>query len=158
VSHPWRRTARFRAALAAAPLPRKAPAQSSGRCGREPPAALLKGIEEFNRQEYFEAHETLEAIWLAERDPIRSLYQGILMVGVGFYHWRRGNWRGAVGKLRGGCDKLAPFRPTCLSIDVERLVQEAWALREELERLGRHQLPPFPPPGLPLVHRITAAP
>jgi predicted metal-dependent hydrolase len=34
----------------------------------------LRGIEQFNRREYFECHETLELIWNAEPCPIRTLY------------------------------------------------------------------------------------
>jgi hypothetical protein len=42
-----------------------------------------------------------------------------------------------------------------MTIDVERLVLETAALREELERRGPTNLPAFPPPGLPRVHRLT---
>jgi len=35
---------------------------------------LLRGIEQFNRREYFERHETLELIWNAEPGPIRTRY------------------------------------------------------------------------------------
>jgi len=74
-------------------------------------------------------------------------------VGVGFYHWQRGNWHGAVTKLRQGLEKLEPYRPCCMTIDVERLVLETTALRTQLELSGRGDLPPFPPAGLPEVHR-----
>ena len=134
-------------------LKKTAPRRTT-RCEDPPPQALLRGIEEFNRQEFFEQHETLEAIWIKEPDPVRYLYQGILQVGVGFYHWRRGNWRGAVAKLGHGLAKLQPYRPACMTIDVERLVRETTTLRDELERTGPANLPPFPPPGLPQVHRI----
>lgn len=133
---------------------KKTAPQRTARCDDPPPAALLHGIEEFNRQEFFEQHETLEAIWIHEPDPVRYLYQGILQVGVGFYHWRRGNWRGAMAKLGQGMAKLQPYRPACMTIDVERLVGETAALRAELERRGPTDLPPFPPPDLPKVHRI----
>ena len=133
---------------------KKTAPERTPRCDDAPPAALLHGLEEFNRQEFFEQHETLEGIWIREPDAVRYLYQGILQVGVGFYHWRRGNWRGAVAKLVHGLAKLEPYRPICMTIDVERLVLETAALRQELERRGP-DLPPFPPPGLPRVHRIT---
>src|SRR6202163_4459996 len=125
------------------PAPRR-----TARCDDPPPAALLHGIDEFSRQEFSEQHETLEGIWIREPDEVRYLYQGILQVGVGFYHWRRGNWRGAVAKLGHGLAKLEPYRRTCMTIDVERLVLETATLREELERRGRNDLPAFPPPGL----------
>jgi len=126
----------------------------TARCDDAPPDALLHGIEEFNRQEFFEQHETLEGIWIDEPDAVRYLYQGILQVGVGFYHWRRGNWRGAVAKLGHGLDKLEAYRPSCMTIDIERLVTETAALRQELQRRGPTDLPPFPPTGLPRVHRV----
>lgn len=140
---------------AASSHPKKTSPRRTARCEDPPPAALLEGIEEFNREEFFEQHETLEEIWIHESDAVRYLYQGILQVGVGFYHWRRGNWRGAVAKLGHGLDKLEPYRPVCMTIDVERLAGETAALREELIRRGPSDLPPFPPKGLPRVHRIS---
>lgn len=134
---------------------RKSAPQRTARCEDSPPPALLDGIEEFNRGEFFEQHETLEGIWISEPDAVRYLYQGILQVGVGFYHWKRGNWRGAVAKLRQGLHKLEPYRPACMTVDVERLVAESGALLRQLEALGPDRLPPFPPPGVPRVHRLS---
>jgi uncharacterized protein len=133
---------------------RKTAPRRTARCDDPPPAELLHGIEEFNRGEFFEQHETLEGIWIHEPDAVRYLYQGILQVGVGFYHWRRGNWRGAVAKLGQGIAKLQPYRPACMTIDVERLVEETAALRAVLEQRGPDDLPSFPGANLPRVHRI----
>ena len=69
--------------------------QPSRRCSESPPPRLRRGIEQFNRGEFYEQHETLEEEWLAERDPVRYLYQGILQIGVGFEHLRRDNRAGA---------------------------------------------------------------
>jgi hypothetical protein len=82
-----------------APAHRPGRGQPSRRCGDPPPARLRQGIEEFNRGQFFEQHETLELEWIEEADPVRYLYQGILQVGVGFEHLRRGNayWRGGSG-------------------------------------------------------------
>jgi predicted metal-dependent hydrolase len=126
----------------------------SARCSDPPPDGLLAGIEEFNRGLFWEQHETLEHIWVNEPDPVRYLYQGILQVGVGFYHWRHGNWRGAVAKLRQGLEKLEPYRPNCMSIDVDRLVRETARLLAELQRHGPTDLPPFPAADLPRVFRV----
>jgi len=41
-----------------------------------------------------------------------------------------------------------------MTIDVERLVRETAALRAELEARGPDDLPSFPPPRLPHVHRL----
>ena len=125
-----------------APLPiiKKESPRRSARCDEEPPAGLLTGIAQFNAGEYWECHETLEELWRPEPDHIRYLYQGILQIGVGFYHLRRGNWRGAVNKLRSGNGYLAPSTPTCLGIDVARLRDEAGAILAALDALGPARL------------------
>lgn len=108
----------------------------TARCGEPPSAGLLHGIEQFNRREYFECHETLEAIWNAEPGAIRVLYKGILQIGVGCYHLLRNNHRGAMIKLQSGADYLEPFAPRCLGVEVGRLVVDARRLRAELVVLG----------------------
>jgi hypothetical protein len=87
------------------------------------PELALKGIEEFNRGEFYECHEYLEEAWMEEPRRVRFLYQGILQVGVGFYHQQNGNWRGATGLLRNGTQRLKEFEPETLGVDVARLVR-----------------------------------
>ena len=77
---------------------------------------------------------------MEESRRVRFLYQGILQVGVGFYHQRNGNWRGATGVLRRGIERLHEFEPETLGLDVEKLVRESGQFLEELERLGRERV------------------
>jgi predicted metal-dependent hydrolase len=107
------------------------------------PDLVLKGIQEFNRGEFYECHEYLEEAWMQEPRRVRFLYQGILQVGVGFYHQQNGNWRGATGLLRNGTVRLKEFEPVTLGIDVARLVQDCKRCLEELERLGRERVREF---------------
>jgi predicted metal-dependent hydrolase len=113
----------------------------------EPPEGLpdlaLKGIEEFNRGEFYECHEYLEEAWMQEKRRVRFLYQGILQVGVGFYHLRNGNWRGATGLLRNGTVRLREFEPETLGQDVARLIRESERCLRELEELGRERIGDF---------------
>ena len=44
---------------------------------------FIKGIDEFNRQLFFECHETLEELWLEERGEDRKFYQGIIQIAAG---------------------------------------------------------------------------
>ena len=105
-------------------------------CQEPPSPALLVGIGEFNRGEFFECHETLEALWMAEQRPIRRLYQGILQIGVAFYHLRAGRHRAAVFLLRRGSNYLQPFAPICMNVDVAQLLSAAGHCLAEVERLG----------------------
>jgi len=112
-------------------------------CAEPPPAALLEGIEQFNRGEYFEQHETLELLWRAERRDVRRLYQGILQIGVAFHHLRRLNHHGTVYMLTRGSRYLAPFAPRCQSVDVEALLGDAATALREVDRLGPARLDEF---------------
>ena|SRR5205809_939656 len=112
-------------------------------CDEAPPPLLLKGIEQFNRGEYFEQHETLELLWRAERRDVRRLYQGILQIGVAFLHLRRLNHHGAVYMLTRGAAYLAPFAPRCQGVDVAALLDAAAAALREVNRLGPARLAEF---------------
>ena len=112
-------------------------------CDEPPPAALLEGIAQFNRGEFFEQHETLELLWRAERRNLRYFYQGILQIGVAFHHLRRLNHHGTVYMLTRGPRYLAPFAPACQRVDVAALLRDAAAALREVERLGPSRLAEF---------------
>ena len=112
-------------------------------CDEPPPAALLDGIAQFNRGEYFEQHETLEVLWRAEPRPIRALYQGILQIGVALYHIQRRNHHGAVYMLTRGSTHLAPFAPACQHVDVQALLDAAAATLQAVDALGPARLHEF---------------
>ncbi|MDQ3227476.1 MAG: DUF309 domain-containing protein [Chloroflexota bacterium] len=117
--------------------------EASKPCEGNPPAGLVEGIRLFNAGEFYECHEVIEHEWHAESRPIRRLYQGILQIGVGFLHARRGNHTGALLLLADGIAKTADFSPTCLGIDTGRLAAESQAAVERLRTLGPERLHEF---------------
>jgi predicted metal-dependent hydrolase len=121
-------------------------------CDEPPPPALIEGIAQFNRGDFFEQHETLELLWRAERREVRRLYQGILQIGVAFHHLRRGNHHGTVYMLSRGSQYLQPFTPRCQSVDVARLLADAAAALRAVERLGPGRLSEFDWRLVPRVH------
>jgi uncharacterized protein len=88
---------------------------------------------------------------MQEPARVRFLYQGILQVGVGFYHLKNGNWRGATGLLRNGTVRLKEFEPVTLGIDVASLVRECEQCLRELEALGRERVREFDRTKMPMV-------
>jgi CheY-like chemotaxis protein len=124
-------------------------------CQETPPAGLLRGVEQFNRREFFECHETIELVWMAEPGPIRLLYQGILQVGVALYHVQRKNWRGAVKVLERAIPKLAYFEPACAGLDISRLLADAHSVRQHLIRLGAERIGEFDPALVPVIRLAT---
>lgn len=107
------------------PIIPKGPPRPTRRCGEAPPAALVRAAEQFNAGHYWETHETLEELWRHEEDPVRSLYQGILLLAVGLHHLLRGNYHGATTKLEAGLERLEPYAPLCQGVDVARLRADA---------------------------------
>ena len=67
---------------------------------------------------------------------MRSLYHGILQIGVGFHHWRNGNFHGASTLLEEGIERLRPFAPHCQGVEVGALMTDATAARERLITIG----------------------
>ena len=104
------------------------------------PPLAMKGIEEFNRGEFYEQHETLETAWRAEPRPVRGLYQAILQIGVACYHLERGNRTGALRLLERGLRKLRPFAPACMGIDIVRLIADAERLQGQIQSVGPDHL------------------
>src|SRR5215210_8533295 len=112
-------------------------------CDEVPPPLFYAGLEQFNRGEYFEQHESLEEIWIADQRPLRRLYQGILKIGVGFYKLRLGNYRGTVNHINGGIAYLERFEDNCLGVEVARLIREAREVHDKVVELGPERLGEF---------------
>ena len=127
-------------------------------CAAPPPPELHKAIEEFNRGEFFEQHETLELLWRATPDEIRHLYEGILQVGVGMHHvFKNRNYHGAAVKLDHGIRLLEAFPAVCHGVEVERLLGEARTARALLVELGPQRVGEFPRSAAPRVHLVDHA-
>lgn len=110
-------------------------------CDRTPTPEMRHAFEQFNRGEYWEQHETLENVWRAEPDPtIRNFYKGILQVGVGFHHLRKGNYNGVLKVLARGINYLKPYAPECYGVDVQRLIDEASAVYWKVFEVGAREL------------------
>jgi len=90
-----------------------------------------KGIEKFNTQCFFEAHDAWEELWRETSGPNRLFYQGLIQTAVGLYHFENGNFRGACGQFRKALAKLDQYIPAHHGIDTGRLVQQ---VRESLRR------------------------
>jgi hypothetical protein len=112
-------------------------------CADLPPPLVIKGLHEFNAQEYFECHETLEEAWMKEPGPVRDLYRAILQVGIAYYQIQRGNYWGAHKMFLRMLQWFAPLPDRCQGIDVARLRADAAAARAHLESLGPERIREF---------------
>ncbi|MGD0404096.1 MAG: DUF309 domain-containing protein [Candidatus Acidiferrales bacterium] len=88
-----------------------------------------RGVLHFNAQEFFEAHEVWEEIWLLESEPERTFLQGIIQIAAAFHHYCRANSDGAESLLAAGIVKLSrfPAHHRGLAIDELRTAAKRWA-------------------------------
>lgn len=105
------------------------------------PPAFWQGIEEFNQQQFYACHDTLEAIWMEAIDPQKTFYQGILQIAVALYHLGNQNQRGAIILLGEGMNRLRHYQPTFAGINVAQLLQQARDLQIKLQT--QEQQPPI---------------
>lgn len=112
-------------------------------CGEPLPPEALEGIRRFNAGEYYRQHDLFEALWMAERGPVRDLYRAILQVGVAYYQITRGNHRGALKMLLRSLQWLAPLPDVCRGIDVAGLRTDAAQVRAALESMDPAEIAHF---------------
>ena len=102
-----------------------------------------RGIAEFNQQQFYACHDTLEAIWVDAPEADKRFYQGILQVAVGCYHLSNDNLRGAIILLGEAVRRLCDYQPDYQEVDVEQLLEQALALLEALQQLQPEQTQDF---------------
>lgn len=108
-----------------------------------PPPLVWQGLHEFNAEQYYDAHETLEHAWVAETGPIRNLYRGILQIAVAYYHIQKGNYWGALKMFLRSLQWLEPLPDEVQGIDVAQLRDDSRRARQAMERLGPARLDEF---------------
>ncbi len=103
---------------------------------------MRRGIDLFNRREFFECHEVLEEIWTPARGPERLFLQALIHFAVGFYHHQRRNREGAERQLRKGLKKIEAYLPEYKGVDTERLREQVAQRLETITRGGRVRIYP----------------
>lgn len=102
-----------------------------------------QAIEQFNQQQFYACHDTLEALWLEAVEPDKNFYQGILQIAVACYHLGNQNWRGAVILLGEGIKRLSNYQPIYEEIDVTSLIEESSQLLQQLQQIEPEQIQEF---------------
>ena len=99
-------------------------------------AAMWTGVALFNGGLFFECHEYLESIWRAAPLPEKDFYQGIILIAAGFYHYEKGNPKGAGSKLVQGIKKLEPYLPARHGVRLDRWLMSLAPWKTRLETGG----------------------
>ena len=113
-------------------------------------ARLQRGVEAFNKGEFFLAHEIWEALWLETVGPEKVLLQGLVQIAAGYAKVESGVRGGAVKLLARGLERVRQYSPTAFRLrlgpfadGVEADLQRLRATAEENASLDLVRVPPL---------------
>ena len=78
----------------------------------------LDYFNRFNRQQYFEAHEALEGLWLETHDDRRDFYKGLIQTAAVFLKLQQNKPNPASRLAQRALGLLQPYEPRCEGLDV----------------------------------------
>jgi uncharacterized protein len=93
------------------------------------------GIEHFNAERFFPAHEAWETCWKQVKQTDEAeFFKGLSQLGAGYTHLLRGNPHGAFTLLRRGAGRIRGYPSGHRGIDTPELARVAMAHAEQIER------------------------
>lgn len=91
------------------------------------------GIELFNREEFFDAHEALEDVWRAAPAADKKFLQGMIQIAVALYHHGNGNTVGAKSVLRRAFRNLSRYPEGFGGVDLTALLHSVSAWQQAMD-------------------------
>ncbi|MBG0774329.1 DUF309 domain-containing protein [Oleidesulfovibrio alaskensis] len=113
---------------------------------------LFEAVEMFNAGDWYESHEILDMLWLAETSPERELYQGVLQIAAGLWHDRRGNRNAAQRLCTKGLGHLRSFPETCKGLRLGNFIRQVETLLHFFEQSATA---PVPDDLIPFIYRTS---
>ena len=80
-----------------------------------------KGLAEYEKGDYFEAHEAWEDLWSDYQLSDRKFIQGLIQLAVSFVHLGNGNMIGAKNLLKKCKNKFSEYTGIHRNINVDEL-------------------------------------
>jgi predicted metal-dependent hydrolase len=108
---------------------------------RRPDPRWTRGVDLFNRGEFFEAHEVVEDLWNETGGAERDFLKGFIQAAVALEHHRRGNPAGLRSVATTASGHLGRAAPDAGGLDVTALRRD---LEEFRARAERGEDPPWP--------------
>jgi predicted metal-dependent hydrolase len=107
------------------------------------PSPYLRGLELYDRGDYWESHEALEELWRQVSGVEAGFYRGIIQLDAALIHTQRGHWQGVSNLLRRALTNLRDCPDHFQGLDVARLKRDLQAYLDEVEALRSGQKAEF---------------
>lgn len=95
---------------------------------------LAEGLRCYRSEEFFEAHEHWECVWLGLPEPEKTFLQALIQIAAAFHHLKRGNPLGTVSLLNGAVRRLQRYPEEYGGIRVADLLLEVEVWIRTLQR------------------------
>lgn len=105
---------------------------------------LADGLQCYCREEFFEAHEHWELVWLKSQEPEKTFLQALIQVAAAFHHLQRKNVRGATSLLKEALRRLDSYPSFFGGIAVGPLREDVLAWVRVLETESAAETRRFP--------------
>ncbi len=112
-------------------------------CTQDYDPRYLGFFECFNRQQFFEAHEVLEALWLPQRDgPNGPFYKGLIQLAGAFVHWQKNRPGPAVALFKLAQTNLQKYPATHDGLSIKSVLVMTNEWLSELTAAPSTEFPP----------------
>ena len=95
---------------------------------------FLKGIDLFNKKDFYDAHEYWEELWLNYKLKDASFIQGLIQLSVSYFHYFNGNLKGARSMVRKCLMKFDQYK-FVRGINVEQLISQIHDLENKYKEI-----------------------
>lgn len=104
-------------------------------------ARYLAYFDCFNRQDFFEAHEVLESLWLATHDERRNFYKGLIQAAAALLKIKMGKPDPARRLAARARTLLQSYAPRYEGLDVVAVLQLLTAIETDPQSVLSHGWP-----------------
>ena len=106
--------------------------------------ALAEGLRCYCNQEFFEAHEHWESVWLKCDEPEKTFLQALIQITAAFHHLQRNNPTGTASLLRSALRRLESFPAEYSGVAVGELRMSIHMWLDALKAESQPPQIPFP--------------
>jgi len=104
---------------------------------------LADGLHCYRKQEFFDAHEHWEGVWLRCDEPEKTFLQALIQVTAAFHHLQQGRPAGTGSLLRRALRRLEGFPAEYEGVRVDALCESIRGWLDGLDSEAERRLP-FP--------------
>jgi predicted metal-dependent hydrolase len=100
---------------------------------------FLEGIDHFNRQDFYAAHDAWESLWLERFGEEKEFLQGLILCAVALHHYGRRNLKGARSRFRLALERLEGYPETFWDVDLGNFIRR---MKGAMHRVLTEETPP----------------